>query len=120
METTRLANNNGGLVGIYYKLHKVVFNSTIYIDGLAPLALRIYLFFPLYMAGSQKLSGIESTAYWFGEVLGMPFPLFFAYLAALTEYVGAILLLIGLAIYCFHKKIRALLFNHSQQKVDNI
>ncbi len=64
---------------------------------LGPLTLRIFLFFPFYMAGAQKLGHIEDTAYWFEHSLNLPFPLIMAYLAGLTEYLGAFLLLIGLA-----------------------
>ena len=70
------------------------------LDGLAPLALRVYLFFPLWMAGTQKIAGIDNTIEWFGNTewgLGLPFPTLLAYLAAYTEAVGALLLLIGLA-----------------------
>jgi uncharacterized membrane protein YphA (DoxX/SURF4 family) len=53
------------------------------------------------MAGTGKLSDIESTADWFGNPdwgLGLPFPTLLAWLAASTETVGAILLVIGLAV----------------------
>lgn len=70
------------------------------LDGLAPLALRVYLFFPFWVAGTQKIAGIDNTIEWFGNSewgLGLPFPMLLAYLAAYTEAVGALLLLIGLA-----------------------
>ncbi|MEM1188780.1 MAG: DoxX family protein [Pseudomonadota bacterium] len=70
------------------------------LDGLAPLALRIYLFFPLWMAGTQKIRGMENTIEWFGNSewgLGLPFPSLLAPLAAYTEAIGAVLLLVGLA-----------------------
>ena len=68
-----------------------------HLAGLGPLSLRLYLAFPFYLAGAEKLSAIENTASWFEHSLGLPFPLLMAYLAALTEYIGAILLTIGLA-----------------------
>ncbi len=70
------------------------------LDGLGPLFLRLYLFFPLWMAGTQKISGMENTIEWFGNPdwgLGLPFPWLLAHLAAYAEAVGAILLLVGLA-----------------------
>ncbi|MGB0721235.1 MAG: DoxX family protein [Gammaproteobacteria bacterium] len=76
-------------------------DATRSLDFLGPLALRIYLFFPMWMAGTKKLSGIEDTAAWFGNPdwgLGLPFPTLMAYLAAYTETIGAICLLIGLAV----------------------
>ncbi|MAT94767.1 MAG: AraC family transcriptional regulator [Halioglobus sp.] len=88
------------LAQTYHSIHKAIFTPLSRLDGLAPLALRIYLFFPFLMAGRQKINGMENTIEWFGNPdwgLGLPFPEVLAYLAAYTEYVGAWLLLIGLA-----------------------
>jgi uncharacterized membrane protein YphA (DoxX/SURF4 family) len=88
------------------------------LDFLAPLALRLYLVPVFWMAGSGKLNNAgldclstdsgpcdftpgQDVIDWFGNVewgLGLPFPGVLAYLAAYTEYFGAILLLIGLAV----------------------
>ena len=71
-----------------------------YVDWLAPLALRLYLVPVFWMAGTQKIAGMESTIEWFGNAqwgLGLPFPAVLAHLAAYTEAIGALLLLIGLA-----------------------
>lgn len=46
--------------------------------------------------GLDKFSNIESFAHAYVEVIGLPFPIFFSYLAAITETVGAPLLAIGL------------------------
>lgn len=46
--------------------------------------------------GLDKFSNIESFSQAYVEVIGLPFPLFFSYLAALTETVGAPLVAIGL------------------------
>ena len=46
------------------------------------------------------LAGIENTIDWFGNPdwgLGLPFPTLLAYMAAYTEAIGALLLLVGLA-----------------------
>ncbi|MEM9255988.1 MAG: DoxX family protein [Pseudomonadota bacterium] len=84
----------------YQSIHNAIFPRLQHFDGLAPLALRIYLFFPFLMAGKQKISGMENTIAWFGNPdwgLGLPFPSLLAHLAAYTEFIGAWLLLIGLA-----------------------
>ena len=76
-------------------------NTTRAVDFLGPLALRLYLVPIFWMAGSNKLAAIESTAAWFGDPdhgLGLPFPELMAWLASLTEVGGAILLLFGLAV----------------------
>ena len=70
-------------------------------DFLAPLALRLYLVPVFWMAGSGKLNNMESTIAWFGNPdwgLGLPWPALLAWLATLTEAVGAILLLIGFGV----------------------
>jgi uncharacterized membrane protein YphA (DoxX/SURF4 family) len=85
---------------MYHSIHKAIFTPLGHLDGLAPLALRLYLFYPFWMAGMQKISGMENTIAWFGNPewgLGLPFPSLLAYLAAYTEVIGAWLLLIGLA-----------------------
>ena len=84
----------------YYTIHNAILLRLRHLDGLAPLALRLYLVPVFWMAGTQKLSGIESTIEWFGNPewgLGLPFPGLLAYMAAYTEAIGALLLLVGLA-----------------------
>lgn len=76
-------------------------NSTRAVDFLGPLALRLYLVPIFWMAGTKKLSDIESTAAWFGNPdwgLGLPFPELMAWMASLTEAGGAILLFFGIAV----------------------
>ena len=88
------------LVSLYYTIHEAIFTRLKYLDGLAPLALRLYLVPVFWMAGTQKISGIDNTIAWFGNTewgLGLPFPTVLAYMAAYTEAIGALLLLIGLA-----------------------
>ena len=70
------------------------------IDFLAPLALRIFLAPIFIAAGSNKLSNVEDVAYWF-ESLGMPAPELMVYLADLTELLGGVALLVGLAVRWF-------------------
>lgn len=71
------------------------------VDFLAPLALRLYLAPIFWMAGSSKLSDMESTIAWFGNPdwgLGLPLPALMAWMATLTEAVGAFLLLVGFSV----------------------
>ena len=76
-------------------------STTQTLDFLAPLALRLYLAPVFWMAGMNKLQDMDSVIQWFGNDdwgLGLPFPMLMAWLATLTEVVGAIFLLIGLAV----------------------
>ena len=87
------------------------------LDFLGPLALRLYLVPIFWMSGTKKLenAGLDCLSSdggcsfvpkqdiidWFGNPdwgLGLPFPEVMAWLASYTEYFGAILLLIGLAV----------------------
>lgn len=71
------------------------------LDFIAPLLIRLYLVPIFWMAGTRKLQHMESTIEWFGNPdwgLGLPFPTLMAWLAALTEISGAVLLLIGMAV----------------------
>jgi len=84
----------------YYAIHNGLFSRLRYLDGLAPLALRLYLVPVFWMAGTQKIAGMESTIEWFGNPewgLGLPLPWLMAHLAAYSEAIGALLLLLGLA-----------------------
>ena len=70
------------------------------IDAIAPLAIRLYLFLPFWMAGTNKWANFEGTANWFGNAdwgLGLPAPVLLAFLATWTEILGAIFLLLGFA-----------------------
>lgn len=70
-------------------------------DFLAPLSIRLYLAPVLWMAGTNKLADVQSVAEWFGNPdwgLGLPFPLILAWLATLTETLGAVLLCLGLGV----------------------
>jgi putative oxidoreductase len=93
-------NNMQKLVELYYSIHNALFQRLKYVDGLAPLVLRLYLVPVFWVAGTTKLAGMENTIAWFGNPdwgLGLPFPALMAYLAAYTEVIGAILLALGLA-----------------------
>lgn len=76
-------------------------NFTRSVDFLAPLMMRIYLFFPMWDAGTRKLSDIEGIAAWFGNEdwgLGLPMPYLLAILATAAEVLGALALLFGAAL----------------------
>ncbi len=70
------------------------------LDFLAPLALRIYLAPIFIMAGSNKLAHAEHLGPYFAS-LGIPAPEIMVYVAALTELLGGIALLAGLAVRWF-------------------
>lgn len=66
-------------------------------DGIAALALRLYLVPIFWMAGTNKLAHFQQTVEWFGNTgLGLPFPMLLATLATSAEIMGAILLAVGL------------------------
>jgi len=74
-------------------------NSTRAVDFLGPLALRLYLVPVFWVAGTNKLDGMDNVIAWFGNPdwgLGLPFPSLLAWLAVGSEVLGAIALLIGL------------------------
>ncbi|MBY6210554.1 DoxX family protein [Microbulbifer agarilyticus] len=71
------------------------------LDGLGPLALRLFLGPIFILAGWNKLMGIGDVAAWFGNPdwgLGLPAPMLLAWLAALTEFFGGIALVLGLGV----------------------
>lgn len=70
------------------------------ISGVPLLLVRLYLAPVMAQAGWLKLSDFDSTVDWFGNAdygLGLPFPVALAALAALSEFLGAWMLLVGLA-----------------------
>jgi putative oxidoreductase len=81
----------------YYRVHNPLFSRLLYLDGLPPLALRLFLAPVFWTAGTQKIAGMDHTIEWFDNTLGLPFPTLMANLAAYTEAIGALLLLLGLA-----------------------
>ncbi len=58
--------------------------------------LRIVVGIMMIHNGLDKLSNIESFADAYVRVIGLPFPIFFSYVAAFTELIGAPLLALGL------------------------
>lgn len=69
-------------------------------DGIAPLLIRLYLAPVMIQAGWNKIVGFENTVAWFGNPdwgLGLPLPGLMAGLAAGTELLGGVALVVGLA-----------------------
>lgn len=70
------------------------------LDFIAPLMIRLYLIPIFWMAGINKFQHFDSTAMWFGNMewgLGLPYPEVMAGMAAGTEILGAVCLLLGFA-----------------------
>jgi len=87
------------LINVANRFHSL-FNCTRRVDFLAPLLLRLFLAPVMIAAGWQKAGSFDATVAWFGNNdwgLGLPFPALLATLAIITELVGGIFLLIGLA-----------------------
>ncbi|WP_106404019.1 HvfX family Cu-binding RiPP maturation protein [Paraglaciecola hydrolytica] len=87
------------MLSLYQKLHSLL-DKTLFLEGIAPLLLRLYLAPVLLQAGYNKLSAFENTVDWFANAeygLGLPLPVLMASLAIAAELVGGFLLLIGLA-----------------------
>lgn len=82
-------------------------DTTRFLDFLAPLLLRLYLAPIYFVAGTNKLDGFapdSNTVAWFGNPewgLGMPYPWLMALLAAYSELLGSISLLLGIAVRWF-------------------
>lgn len=70
--------------------------SANYPSQIAWTILRVVAGVVMIHNGLDKLSNIESFAQAYVEVIGLPFPITFSYMAAFTELLGAPLLAIGL------------------------
>lgn len=85
-------------------------------DWLAPLLLRIYLVPVFWVAGLNKWNPIDSesslagTAAWFEHTLNMPFPLLMAFLAWASEFIGAILLTLGIGVRAISLSLMVTMF----------
>lgn len=89
------------LIELGIKAQKTLLEITKRFEFSAPLLLRIFLAPIFIMAGYKKISDLESTAYYFGEFLGLPAPDLMAVLAGSTEFIGGIALLIGIGVRWF-------------------
>ena len=70
--------------------------SVSYVSQSAWTILRVVAGVVMIHNGLDKLSNIESFAQAYVSVIGLPFPIFFSYVAAFTELIGAPLLILGL------------------------
>ena len=82
-------------------IHQKFVDTLQHIDGLGPLLLRLFLA-PIMIPGGldQILASFDDTVAWMGNPdwgLGLPFPELMVTLAAGTELIGGILLVLGLA-----------------------
>lgn len=81
-------------------IYRRLFGALEPLDGLPPLLLRLFLAPIMMQAGWTKFASFEDTAAWFGNPewgLGLPFPYLMTMLAAGTELLGGIALVVGLA-----------------------
>ena len=79
--------------------HSLIFLKRLSLaEGIAPLALRLYLAPVMLQSGWNKFIGFEGTVNWFEHSLSLPFPVLMASLAVGTELIGGILLVIGLGV----------------------
>lgn len=70
--------------------------SVNYPSQIAWTVLRVVAGTVMIHNGLDKLANIESFAQAYVSVIGLPFPIFFSYVAAYTELIGAPLLILGL------------------------
>lgn len=72
-------------------------DKTRQLEFIAPAALRLYLAPVFILAGMNKLGNAENVAAYF-EFLGVPAPGLMVYVAGLSELVGGVLLIPGIAV----------------------
>lgn len=81
------------------KLLTAVFKTEVTSDSInqaAWLAFRTIVSIMIVHNGFDKISDIQGFSTAYVEVIGLPFPIFFSYLAAITELVAPPLLILGL------------------------
>ncbi|RLA44047.1 MAG: DoxX family protein [Gammaproteobacteria bacterium] len=92
------------LVTAYTTVHRAIFTPLQYLDGIAPLLLRLFLAPVMMAAGWHKFQNFNDMVAWFGNAdwgLGLPAPAVMVFLAASAELVGGVALLVGLAVRWF-------------------
>ncbi len=98
--------NSSGMTSLFGKDNGVLDKTRENLAFVGSALLRLYLVPVFWVAGSNKWnpfdkdSSLDSVIEWFGNTewgLGLPFPALNAYLAWGAEYIGAILLALGLA-----------------------
>ena len=91
-----LPRKMSSLVGFLRSAYELLARVADYLQAPLLLALRVFFFWQLFLAGKGKLFNIERTAQFF-ESLNIPMPVLNAYLAGATECFGGLLLVVGLA-----------------------
>ena len=90
--------NNKKLKGSAIKLKKSYLEFSRMSEGLRPFALlliRMVIAYGFYTPAMHKWNDIGGVTQWFAS-MGIPFPMFSAYMAAASETVGVVLLALGL------------------------
>jgi uncharacterized membrane protein YphA (DoxX/SURF4 family) len=85
----------------YHCIHQAIFSRLSFLDGIAPLLLRLYLAPIFIAAGLHKFHNFDDMVSWFGNAewgLGLPAPELMVCLAASAELIGGFALLFGLAV----------------------
>lgn len=85
-------------------LYDQFFAAASHLDGLPALLLRLYLAPIFIQAGWNKWKAFDDTVAWFGNPdwgLGLPMPELMVSLAAGTELIGGVLLIVGLGVRLF-------------------
>ena len=82
-----------GLICKYY--NKLIYISS-HLQSVLLLVLRLYFGYRFFQTGMGKLQNIDNVVKYFTS-LGIPFPELNVYLAASTECIGGLLLLVGFA-----------------------
>lgn len=92
------------IISFYNTVHQVFFSRIKYLDGLAPLLLRLFLAPIMIAAGWHKFQNFDDMVGWFGNTdwgLGLPVPAVMVFLVIFAEFIGGLALLIGLAVRWF-------------------
>lgn len=72
------------------------------------LALRLSVGIIFVVAGWSKLTGIEGVTGLMGKI-GLPGPLFWAYLVAIVEFLGGLAVIFGVYLRCFAKLLAVIM-----------
>jgi putative oxidoreductase len=81
--------------GLIRRAATLLISAANYLRSPLLLAIRIYFFWQLYLAGKGKLGNMEKVIQFFTS-LGIPLPAFNAWLVASLECFGGLLLVVGL------------------------
>lgn len=76
-------------------VHKFIKDILVNFQSLSLLLARLAVAYGFYEPAVKKWQDIDGIATWFGSI-GIPFPTLNAYMAATTEALGVVLLILGL------------------------